>query len=143
MQSRRQAGGTQRRGIILYALAAALGFQGLSGIAGGIGLVTDPTGGNVQIPLEWLQGSPFDDYLIPGWILLVMLGMGPLIVLGGLWQERPWAKLASVGVGIALVVWIGVEILLIGYHAQPPLQLAYGLLGLLILGLAVRLPRRR
>ena len=54
----------------------------------------------------------------------------PLIVLYGLWVRRPWAWLAALGVGLALLVWITVEILIIGYHAQPPLQLIYGVLGI-------------
>jgi hypothetical protein len=128
-----------RRGLVFYALAGALAVQGLSGVAGGIGLVTDPTGANVQIPIEWLQGSPFDSYWIPGWILLVVLGVGPLVAFGGLLRERPWARRASFAVGIALMVWIAVEIAVIGYHAQPPLQLVYGGLGIVIVGLAIRL----
>jgi hypothetical protein len=128
-----------RRTIVVHTLATALVFQGLSGIVGGIGLVMDPTGATLQIPIEWLHGSPFDSYLIPGWILLVVLGIGPLVALGGLLRDRPWAKCASLAVGVALVGWIGVEIAVIGYHAQPPLQLVYGGLGVLIAALALRL----
>ena len=112
-------------------------FQGLSGIAGGIGLVGDPTGDNLGIPVSWLQGSPFDDYLVPGLILLVVLGVFPLIVTYGLWTQRSWAWPAALLVGVGLLVWIGVEILVIGYQPAPPLQLIYGLLGLVILGLAL------
>jgi len=34
-----------------------------------------------------------------------------------------------------LVIWIAVEILVIGYHPVPPLQLIYGLLGFIIIAL--------
>ncbi|PQJ34316.1 hypothetical protein BSZ35_06630 [Salinibacter sp. 10B] len=113
-------------------------MQGISGIIGGLGLVGDPSGRSMQIPLHWLQGSPFDNYLIPGLVLLFVLGVVPLTVLYGLLQRYSWARLAALGVGGALVVWIGVQILIIGYHARPPLQLIYGALGIVIAVLAWR-----
>ena len=117
---------------------AALLVQGISGLIGGMGLVGDPSGRSMQIPLHWLQGSPFDDYLIPGLVLLFVLGGVPLIVLYGLWHRYSWARLAALGVGGALVVWIGVQILIIGYQAWPPLQFIYGTLGIVIAVLAWR-----
>ena len=119
--------------ISVYILLVLILFQGLSGIVGGIGLVLDPTGKSLQLPIEWLEGSPFNDYLIPGLILLIVLGIYPLVVLYGLWLKLRWALFAAFTVGVALIIWIGVEILIIGYHPQPPLQLIYGLVGLFIL----------
>ena len=116
----------------VYLLGAALLLQGISGLAGGIGLVGDPTGRSLGIPLEWLSGSPFDSYLIPGVVLLVALGVFPLVVTYGVWNRRPWSWSAALLVGLMLLVWIAVEILVIGYQPAPPLQLVYGLLGLLI-----------
>ncbi len=121
------------RPLSAYWLMLAILIQGLSGVVGGIGLITDPTGGNLQIPLSWLEGSPFNDYLIPGLILLIVLGVFPLIVLYGLWTRLSWSWTASLLVGLALVIWILVEILIIGYQPTPPLQLIYGLLGLAVL----------
>jgi peptidoglycan/LPS O-acetylase OafA/YrhL len=112
---------------------AALLFQGLSGVAGGICHQADPSGGNIQLPLSWLEGSPFDSYLIPGLILLVVLGIFPLVVLYGLWKRQYWGWISALLVGAALVVWIAVEVLIIGYHPQPPLQLIYGSLGVVII----------
>lgn len=127
----------QSRSISVYLLMAAVLFQGLSGIAGGIGLVGDPSGRSIGIPLNWLTGSPFADYLIPGLILLVGLGLFPLVVLYGLWTRRYWGWLGALLVGLALLVWIAVEVLIIGYQPQPPLQLIYGSLGVIIAVLAL------
>ena len=118
---------------IVYILLVLILFQGLSGVVGGIGLILDPTGRSLQLPIEWLEGSPFSDFLIPGLILLFVLGIYPLVVLYGLWRKLKWAWFAAFTVGTALIIWIGVEILIIGYHPQPPLQLIYGLVGLFIL----------
>lgn len=126
----------RRRPVRIYLLASALAFQGLSGVAGGIGLVSDPSGASVGIPVDWLQGSPFPDYLIPGLVLLTVLGAGPLLILAGVWSGREWSGGASILVGLALLVWIGIEILVVGYQPAPPLQLVYGTLGVVILALA-------
>jgi hypothetical protein len=120
----------------VYILAGVLTLQGLSGIAGGVGLTLDPTGASVSIPLEWLEGSPFSDYLVPGLVLLVVLGVGPLVVAYGVWTERKWAWAASIFVGLSLLIWLGVEIAVVGYQAEPPLQLIYGIVALAILGAA-------
>ncbi len=108
-------------------------FQGISGLSGGVGLVLDPTGESLRIPLSWLENSPFDDYLIPALILLIVLGLFPLVVFYGLLKKWSWSWYAALIVGAALIIWIGVEISIIGYHPQPPLQLIYGSLGLIIL----------
>lgn len=120
-----------------YVLAAAVLFQGLSGIGGGICLLVDPTGALIGIPLEWLEGSPFHDYRLPGLVLLAALGVFPVVVSWGLWNRQAWARLGSVVVGVALTGWIAVEVLVVGYQPDPPLQAAYGALGVCILGLAV------
>lgn len=127
----------QARPASLYVLMVALLFQGLSGVAGGYGFVGDPTGGALGIPVDWLQGSPFNDYLVPGLILLLLLGVFPLFVVYGMWTRRAWSWGAALLVGLALIVWIAVEILIIGYHHRPPLQLVYGSLGLLIVVLVL------
>lgn len=125
------------RPVSLYVLMAALLIQGISGIAGGYGLVDDPTGDELGIPVTWLQGSPFNDYLVPGLILLFVLGLLPLVVAHGLWVGGRWAWPAALAVGSALIGWITIQILIIGYQAQPPLQLSYGLLGIAIVVLAL------
>ena len=131
------------RPIALLLLLLGLLVQGLSGLWGGGALVWAPTGALLQMPLSLLDGSPFPNYFVPGLLLLTILGMGPLIVAVGLWERRPWAWYGAVAVGGALIVWIGVQVWMIGYHADPPLQLVYGALGALLLGLSVHPSVRR
>ena len=121
-----------------YLLMASLLFQGFSGLVGGAALTLDRTGSIMQLPLDWLQGSLFSDYRLPGVILFTVLGIFPLVALWGSWSRRPWSGAVSLIVGLALVIFIGVEISIIGYHPRPPLQVIYGLLGLAIVGLALR-----
>ena len=115
-------------------------IQAISGLAGGIELISDPTGASLRIPQEWLTNSPFKDYLIPGIILFTVLGIFPAIVSIGLWKEKYWGWLGSLLLGFALLIWIIVEIIIIGYQSNPPLQLIYGILCIVIL-LLTNLPR--
>ena len=112
---------------------AGLLFQGLSGLGGGAALLLDPSGALLQMPLDLLAGSPFRTYRIPGLILFTVLGIGPLVVMVALWQRRAWAWTGALGISGALIIWIGVEIAMVGYHADPPLQLIYGSLGVVLL----------
>ncbi|MEL7833476.1 hypothetical protein [Fodinibius sp. Rm-B-1B1-1] len=125
-----------------YLLLAFLVFQGISGLFGGGALIWNPTGSALQMPISLLEGSLFSDYLIPGIILFTILGIFPLIVCLGLWQRKLWGWWGALLVSMALIIWIGVEIAMVGYHSDPPLQLIYGLLaiGLFII---VQLPAIR
>ena len=97
----------------------------------------DPSGDLLQMPLSMLAGSPFDTFLIPGIILFSILGIFPMIVFYGLWKRTNWAWTGALMVSAALIIWIGVEIWMVGYHPEPPLQLIYGLLGLFLLVLVM------
>ena len=114
-------------------LIACTLFQAISGLGGGVFLIADPTGETLSLPLCFLGNSPFPDYLVPGIILFTVLGLYPLIVSAGLWKRKYWSWLGSLLLGVALLIWIIVEIIIIGYQSNPPLQLIYGILGVAIL----------
>lgn len=113
-------------------LRVLIGFQGLSGLLGGLGLIANPTGEVMGIPIKWLEGTIFNSYIIPGVILFIALGLLPLVVYVGLWKEKNWAIIGSLITGFGLMIWIAVEIYMIGYISNPPLQLIYGVIGVLI-----------
>lgn len=116
-----------------YLLIILLLFQGISGVFGGAVLVYDPTGDTLQMPISLLDSTPFDNYLLPGLILLIVLGAFPIFITYGLWNKRRWSRMGALAVGLALIIWIGVEIAMIGYHSEPPLQAIYASVGFLIL----------
>jgi hypothetical protein len=45
------------------------------------------------------------------------------------WRRHPFAPLAAFAVGAALLTWMAVEIAIVGYSNNPPLQPFYLLLG--------------
>lgn len=122
-----------KSGKSFYILMGLILFQGISGIFGGGALILDSSGAILQMPLGMLRGSPFETFLIPGIILFLVLGIFPLIVFLGLWKRKSWAWKGALLVSIALIIWISVEIVLVGYHSEPPLQLVYGLVGVVLL----------
>jgi hypothetical protein len=133
-----------KRPLSLYALALLLVAQALGGIGGGITLVLSPSGEMMQMPLSMLDGSPFNSFLIPGLILLLVLGLLPTFVVYGLllrpdwrWAEVlniyrgiHWSWTYSLYLGIMLCGWIFIEISIIDYDA---LQTIFGLVGIAIL----------
>jgi hypothetical protein len=98
-------------------------------LGGGIALMLGPRGEIMPLPLSALKGSPFDTYFVPGLVLFGVLGLGSLAAALMVWLRHPLAPAATSVVGVALVIWIAVEIAIIGYSNDPPLQPIYLLLG--------------
>lgn len=121
-------------------LAVAAGllelFLGIGAIGGGLALMLGPRGEIIPLKVSSLAGSPFDTYLIPGLVLFAVLGIGPFLAAGMVWRRHPLAPLAALATGIALLVWLAVEIAVIGYTSDPPLQPIYLVLGVIIVMVA-------
>ena len=86
---------------------------------------------------EWLDGTPFNDYVIPGAILLVVVGGSLAAAATVLLRRVPNAWGFSVAAGAVVIGWLIVETLMIGLVSwMQPTTFA---VGLLITGLAIRL----
>jgi hypothetical protein len=120
--------------------AASLVLEGvlsIGALGGGLVLIVAPRGEIMPLPLSALAGSPFETYLGPGLILFTVLGLGPLIAARLAWIRHPLAPVAALVVGAALLIWIAVEIAIVGYSNEPPLQAIYLVLGALISAVAL------
>jgi membrane protein implicated in regulation of membrane protease activity len=131
----------------LRALVCLMLFEVISAVPYGVALVIDPSGGLVGMPVAMLKGSPFHDFRIPGLILFVVLGLGALIVAIGLlrlpmwnwavrlnpYKHRHWVWAATVLYGLALIIWIAVEVTMIGLDSWlQPFHFCIGLAVLLL-----------
>jgi hypothetical protein len=98
----------------------------------------------IPLPVSALKGSPFETYFVPGLILFCALGLGPLAAAQLACRRHALAPIATLGVGVALLIWMAVEIAIIGYSNSPPLQPFYLLLGAVItcVGLGWRITRK-
>jgi hypothetical protein len=55
--------------------------NGLGALYGGFLLMVDPSGSKMQMPLSYLEHSPFSNYLIPGIILFIVNGLFSFVTL--------------------------------------------------------------
>ena len=105
-------------------LLSLLAFLGLSAIGGGGALIISPSGKLLGgLPLSILERSPFNNFLIPGIILFVVLGLIPCLIVFALikkpeskfaehlnfFKDMYWAWSFSIYVAFALIIWIQVE----------------------------------
>jgi hypothetical protein len=88
-------------------------FNGISAIYGGWSLIKDPTGGLLQLPVEWLQYSPFKDFLIPGIILFIFNGLFSLAIFVLTLMKHRHYELLIIFQGGTLVIWIVVQVIML------------------------------
>jgi hypothetical protein len=97
---------------------------GLSAVAGGGYALMGARG----VPRAWLQGTPFKTYLVPGLVLLVLVGGSMLTSAGLLLGNVSAGRLVSVEAGVILLAWIAAQLVTIGYrHWMQPLSIGLGL----------------
>jgi hypothetical protein len=128
----------KRSRFIVYFLGALQVFIGLTAIAGGFGLVSDPSGTKLNIPLDWLSNSPFTNYFVPGLVLLIVNGAGNFLAGIVTFLLNRYAGNIAVAFGIFLVLFIVIEVWFVGLRTL--LQPLYLILGLteLMFGLKLR-----
>lgn len=132
---------------------AALGFVGVTAVAGGVEMVLFPEG-NVFVKAEWLDSLPVSDYRLPGIVLGAGLGVGSLLAAFGLHRRPGWSQLAAVerATGMhwswtattlsaaGLAGWILLEIALIPERSL--IEALYGAIAVGLLGVSARRPFR-
>jgi hypothetical protein len=111
-------------------LVALEGVIAVNAVGGGVYGLT----GAKDVPLEWLEGSPFDSYLIPSLVLLILVGGSMAVACALLVAGHRRAIEASIVAACILLGWLAVEITIIPFSWLQPV---FALLGLLLLALAV------
>jgi hypothetical protein len=108
-----------------WLLIGLLAFTGIGAVYGGVGLID----GSLGMPSEWLEGSPFQTWVIPGLALLIVVATPSLWALLEEVLRTPTADRTAVIAGALLVGWIAVQVLLLQrFHPLQPTMLAIGLL---------------
>jgi hypothetical protein len=128
-----------------YLLIFLVFFLSAGALFGGYMLLTNPTGGALNMSLSALSNSPFPDFVIPGLILIIFLGLIPLALVYALiarpawhwanfmniYKTQHWSWTYTLYVSIILVIWIDVQIWFLGYGAF--IQTLYALLGIVMI----------
>jgi hypothetical protein len=119
------------RPVRIHVLGTILTVTTIAALAGGAFLLADPTGGRLGLSVADMGTAPFQDYTVPGAVLVLLFGLAPIPVLIGLWKERGWARDLSGMYGAALVVWVSLQVIWTGLVS--PLQPVIWLGGVLLL----------
>ena len=132
----------EHRPVISWILIILLFFLGIGGMISGAMLFASPDGRLMGFTTGLLQGSPFSDFLIPGIILFLFVGVFQFFTAIGLltrtdwtgpdiinpFKKLHWAWTASGAAGIIMLIWIVVETLLLGYiSALQPIIAVWGI----------------
>jgi len=117
-----------------------LSINGLGALYGGISFIADPTGASMQMPLSYLEHSPFSSYLIPGIVLLLVNGCLSIATIILLLRKNAGTPLLVMAQGVLLSGWILVQMAMLRMF-YPPLHLTFLLMGLCLLGCGVYLRR--
>jgi hypothetical protein len=131
-----------KRPVILYLLLSLHAFLGVSSLHRGIAFIIKPNGSLLGMQTEWLKKTPFQSFLIPGLILVFILGAFPLITIIGLflkpkwdlaeklniYKNKHWAWAFSLYAGINVIIWITVQQIMTEYFWLQPVMNFTGLL---------------
>jgi len=112
---------------IRYLLGSLLALVALNALGGGYYGMSGARG----VPLEWLEGSPFQSYFIPGLALLILVGGSSLFASIAVFARFSFARLASFVYVILVFVWLAVQLSIIGYVSW--MQPATAIVSLIIL----------
>ena len=110
-----------------------IALEALTAIAaayGGFGLIWDDA---VGMPDDWLVGTPFRSWTLPGVLLLLVVGLPMAVAVVLELRRSGWAGVASVVAGAALIGWIAVELLVMQkFNVLQPVMLLVGLAVLML-----------
>lgn len=120
------------------ALFAADAFVGLTAVGGGIALATGLE--DDRFPPEYLEGTPFSDYVVPGLILAGVVGGNATVAAIATLRSKKVGGLTSVLAGAIMMGWISGEVLILNQPSWTWTEAFYFILGLVMaaLGLAAR-----
>lgn len=115
---------------ILFVLVS---FIAVTALLSGILMISNPGGEMMSLSLSLLEGTPFNDFRIPGLLLTVIVGgINLLAVFINLKRNASRYSWAMAG-GVVITVWILAQMFLIGtFHWLHAFYLVIGILIILI-----------
>lgn len=107
-------------------------FNALSALLGGWSLISDPSGESLEMPLRFLDHSPFRNFLVPGIILFITNGILSLLfaVVALLkFMNYSWLVIFQ---GFILIGWLIIQIIMIR-DFYGPFHALYFAVGILLI----------
>lgn len=119
--------------LIQWVLILLGGFVAVTAIGGGITMAT----GLDPLPQEWLTGTPFNSFVLPGLLLAVLVGGSAAIATYAMVTSPQAGALLSVVAGGLLMAWIVIEVLLLNQPSWTPTEGIYFVIGAALVGFGV------
>lgn len=122
--------------LMVYFLAVIQTFIGITAIAGGLRLVSNPNG-LPDFPIEWLINSPFTNYFFPGIVLMIVIGFGYVVSGTVTFLRKGYSGSMAALLGICLILYMTIEVWFVGLRNF--LQPLYFILGVIVLLLGLKM----
>ena len=101
--------------ILPFGTAALLLFVGIAAVAGGLGVILDPSGESLGVSVDLLINSPFKNFLIPGIVLFTIIGLTNLLVSFLTFKQHLLSGGATIVLGFIMIIWIVLQVYWIGW----------------------------
>lgn len=124
------------------------------GLMSGYAMLSDPSGEGMGLTLDYLENAPVGDYALVGLFFVLAYGILPAVAAFGLWKRprwtwtdplnkwtgQHWSWTATVALGAVMLIWILVEVVIVGLldGIGGALQAIVTILGIGIILLATR-----
>ena len=108
-------------------------FLGIWGLVGGLALLIDPTGGALQIPLEYLKDTSFEDYLIPAIVLVMTIGISSILIATTVIRKIKNYPFFIMVQGTILLFWLTAQLFLNLEFYTYYLHIPFYIIGILLL----------
>lgn len=107
-------------------------FHGAGAVYGGWSLMTDPSGSAIRLSLNILDHTPYPDFLIPGIVLFICMGLISLLGIIAMLLSQPKYACFILAEGILFTCCLLILYAFLKY--SHPFPLIIGLTGLLLIG---------
>lgn len=109
---------------------------GITALLTGLALMSSPDGNLVGLNFSVLKSTPFKDFLIPGLLLFVFVGLVNILALFYQVVNNTKRYYWALTAGIITVIWITAQYLFVGQLLQ--LDIAYFLAAFILICIAIQ-----
>ena len=116
---------------------------GIGGLYGGLMLISDPSGKKFEWSLELLNGTPFNSFLLPGIVLLIVNGLLPIYVAVIVGLKKKYANTFILMQGVVVIIWLSVQLLMNSNFFLPVTHYPSYSVGILLVIIGLLLQRQK
>lgn len=117
----------------LLALAGLDGLIALLALWGGLELAVGAAA--FQMPTEWIAPLGLHGWLLPGVVLIVLIGGSMAVAAVASWKGIRHAAATSIAAGVILLGWLALQFVLFGL--QVPVQIITTVLALAVVAIGI------